>query len=91
MKLDLRSGFNNIQIKKGDEWKMAFCNKNDFYEYIGMPFGLKNVPAMFQCLMNHVLQDLIDVCVGVYLDDILVYSRTDEEHKEHVWTVLQKH
>lgn len=88
-KLDLRQGFNNIRIKKGDEWKTAFRNKNDFYEYTVMPFGLKNAPAVFQRFMNHVLRELIDVCVVVYLDDILIYSKNREEHTQHVQKVLK--
>lgn len=89
-KLDLQWGFNNICIKEGDKWKTAFRNKNNLYEYLVMPFGLKNAPAVFQRLMNHVLQDLIDVCVVVHLDVILVYAKMEKEHEDPTQTVLQK-
>ena len=53
-----------------------------------MPFGLTNAPAAFQCLMNNVFLDLLDICILVYLDDILIYSDTLEEHRHHIWEVL---
>ena len=55
-----------------------------------MPFGLTNAPATFQSLMNDIFRDMLDICVVVYLDDILVYSKNDEDHKQHVQQVLQR-
>lgn len=89
-KLDLWLGFNNIRIKEGDEWKTTFRNKDDFYEYTVMPFGLKNAPAVFQRFMNHIPRDLINVCVVVYLDDILIYSNNQSQHTQHVQEVLKR-
>jgi len=89
-KLDLRWGYNNIRIKEGDEWKTAFKTKNRLYEYVVMPFGLKIAPAVFQRFMNKIFEDLIDVYVIVYLDDILIYSKNREEHTNHVLEVLRR-
>lgn len=89
-KLDLQWGYNNVQIKEGDEWKTAFRTKEGLYEYVVMPFGLKNAPAVFQRFMNDIFRDLIDVNVVVYLDDILIYSRNKEDHTKHVQEVLKR-
>lgn len=88
-KLDLWWGFNNIHIREGDKQKTTFCNKDDFYKYTVVPFGLNNTPAMFQCFMNHILCDLVNVCVVVYLDDILIYSRNKEDQTQQVQEVLR--
>ena len=69
---------------------MAFCTQYDHYEYLIMPFELTNVPAMFQHYINKVLKDLLDICIIIYLDDILVYSRDLDEHKRHVHNVLSR-
>src|ERR1051325_7910540 len=89
-KLDLRSGYNNIRIKKGDKWKTTFRTKNRFLEYIVMPFGLKNAPAVFQRFTNKIFEDMIDVNVVIYLDDILIYSKDKATHTEDVKKVLQR-
>ncbi|KAK3556251.1 hypothetical protein QTP70_007147 [Hemibagrus guttatus] len=87
-KLDLRSAYNLVRIKKGDEWKTAFHTTHRHYEYQEMPFGLTNAPVVFQALINGVFQDLLGKWVIAYIDDILVYSASLEEHVLHVREVL---
>jgi len=77
-KIDLRGAYNLVRIKDGDEWKTAFRTRYGHFEYLVMPFGLTNAPATFQHLMNDVFRDLLDSNVIVYLDDILVFSDTQE-------------
>ena len=89
-KIDLRGAYNLVRIRKGDEWKTAFRCRYGHFEYCVMPFGLTNAPAVFQYLMNDVLYDYLDVFCVVYLDDILIYSSTPEEHIAHVCKVLQR-
>jgi len=88
--LDLKGAYNLIRIKEGEEWKTAFRTHLGLFEYLVMPFGLTNAPATFQEMINHVLREYIDLFVVVYLDDILIFSKTLEEHKEHVHKVLRK-
>ncbi|MDZ7970879.1 MAG: reverse transcriptase family protein, partial [Nostoc sp. DedSLP03] len=93
-KLDLKSGYHQVRVKEEDTWKTAFKTKQGLFEWMVLPFGLCNAPATFMRLMNEVLRPFIDDCVIVYLDDILVFSRTWEEHIQHiekVLKVLQKH
>ena len=87
--LDLKDGYYHIRIKPGDEWKTAFRTKYGLFEYLVMPFGLTNAPASFQRMINHVLREYLDVFVVCYLDDILIYSDSEEQHEEHVHKVLQ--
>ncbi|KAF8751545.1 hypothetical protein RHS01_08514 [Rhizoctonia solani] len=89
-KLDLRWGYNNVRVKEGDEWKTAFWTKYSLYESLVMTFGLTNAPAAFQHFMNKLFKDLLDVCVIIYLDDILIYSKTDADHTQHVHEVLKR-
>ena len=89
-KLDLRSAYNLIRIKEGDEWKTAFVTTRGHYEYQVMPFGLSIAPSVFQAFINDVLRDLLGQYVIAYLDDILVYSPNFESHVIHVRSVLQR-
>ena len=89
-KLDIRSAYNLIRIRRGDEWATAFRTRYGHYEYQVMPFGLANAPATFQSYINDTLRDYLDVFCIAYLDDILVYSETREEHTEHVRKVLTR-
>ncbi|KAF8748695.1 hypothetical protein RHS01_10654 [Rhizoctonia solani] len=89
-KLDLRWGYNNVHVKEGDKWKTAFRTKYGLYESLVMTFGLTNAPAAFQHFMNKLFKDLLDVCVIIYLDDILIYSKDDATHTQHVHEVLQR-
>ncbi|KAK3560415.1 hypothetical protein QTP86_008458 [Hemibagrus guttatus] len=87
-KLDLHSAYNLIQTQEGDEWKTAFHTTLGHYACLVMLFGLTNVPAVFQALINEVFQDILDKYVIAYIDDILVYSTSFEEHVRHVRAVL---
>jgi len=89
-KLDLKLGFNLLRIAEGDEWKTAFKTRYRLYEYTVMPFGLTNAPSVFQRHLNNILAEKIDRGVVAYIDDILIYSKTEEEHIELVRWVLQK-
>lgn len=89
-KLDLRNAYHLVRIRKGDEWKTAFNTHLGHFEYLVMPFGLTNAPAVFQALVNDVLRDFINRCAFVYLDDILVFSKTVKEHEVHVRQILQR-
>jgi hypothetical protein len=89
-KIDLMTGFHQIRVAEGDREKTAFRTPFGHYEYNVMPMGLTNAPATFMQLMNDTFRDLLPSCVIVYLDDILIYSRTLEEHERHVSTVFER-
>ncbi|KAL4018033.1 hypothetical protein IC575_021620 [Cucumis melo] len=88
-KIDLRSGYHQLRIKDGDVPKTAFRSRYGHYEFILMSFGLTNAPAVFMDLMNRVFREFLDTFVIVFIDDILIYSKTEAEHEEHLRIVLQ--
>jgi len=88
-KLDIRDAYDNIRIREADEWKTTFSTKLGTYEYLVMPFGLCNAPAAFQRWINEVLMGHIDMCCIVYLDDVLIYSNTVQQHQKDVSNILE--
>jgi hypothetical protein len=90
LKIDLRSGYHQLKIWESNIPKTAFHTRYGLYEYIVMSFGLTNAPAYFMYLMNKVFMEYLDRFIIVFIDDILVFSKTMEEHEEHLRLVLEK-
>jgi hypothetical protein len=87
-KIDLCSGYHQIKICEDDITKTAFSTRYDLYEYLVMSFGLTNAPAHFMYLMNSVFMEELDKFVVIFIDDILVFSKSMKEHEEHLRIVL---
>jgi hypothetical protein len=89
-KIDLRSGYHQMGIRPSDIPKTAFSTRYGLYEFTVMSFGLTNAPAYFMNLMNKVFMEYLDRFVVVFIDDIIIYSKSDSDHEEHLRLVLQK-
>jgi hypothetical protein len=88
--IDLRLGYHQIKIRQEDIPKMAFSTRYGLYEYTVMSFGLTNAPAYFMYLMNSIFMEELDIFVVIFIDDILIYSKTRDDHPHHIHIVLQK-
>jgi hypothetical protein len=87
-KIDLKAGFNLIRISTSDEWKIAFRTRYGHYEYLVMLFGMANTPASLKNMIIEIFKDMIDLDIVAYIDDILMYSQTQEEYEKLVKEIL---
>jgi hypothetical protein len=88
-KIDPRSGYHHVRIKDEDINKTTFRTRYGHYEFTVVPFGLSNAPNIFMCLMNGIFREYLDKLFIVFLDDIVIYSKSEEEHEQHLKMVLQ--
>ena len=89
-KLDIIAAYNSLQIQKSDEWKTAFCCRYRHFKYKVIPFGLVNASAAFQAYINLALREYTNVFVLAYLDNVLIFSKKEEDHVQHIQLVLEK-
>jgi hypothetical protein len=90
-KLDVRWGYNNVCIKKGDKWKAAFKTNQGLFEPTVMFFGMCNSPATFQAMMDAIFVDMIEGCIVIiYMDGILIFAKTQEDLEQYIELVLQR-
>jgi hypothetical protein len=88
-RIDLRVGYHQVKIKEEDIHKTTFRTRYGHYEFVVVPFGMTNAPTIFMCLMNDIFRNYLDKFVIVFLDDILIYSNSKEEHEHHLILVFQ--
>ena len=86
----LQFGYHQVRIKDEDIFKTVLSTRYGHYEFVVMPFGITNALVVFMCLMNNVMHKYLDKFVVVFIHDILIYSKSEEEHKEHLKIVLQE-
>ena len=84
IKLNILGAYNQIRIKKSNKWKTTFYIYYRYFKYLVIPFRLTNTPVIFQAFINNVLKKYLDVFIIMYLDNILIYSQTEEDHKQYI-------
>jgi hypothetical protein len=90
-KIDFKEGFHQVRMDPTDEYKTTFKTHHGHYQFNVVPFGLTNAPATFQCIMNAILKPFLRRFIIVFMDDILIYSKSLEEHAQHIREVLKLH
>ena len=87
-KLNIIAAFNRMRIKEGKEWKTAFHTRYKLFKYLVILFSLHGTPATFQHFINDILSEHLNIFISAYIDDLLIYSNSLREHKEHVYKIL---